>query len=58
VVLTNEGEALLAKLAPSHLDSVRRHVFDHLNPSDVEALATGLDKIARHLHDLRGTGEL
>lgn len=53
VVLTDEGMALLEEIAPRHLASVRRHVFDHLTRTDVKTMATGLGKVAQHLHDLR-----
>lgn len=53
VVLTDEGFRFLADLAPEHLGHVRRHVFDHLTPTDVDRLGTSLSKIAEHLHDER-----
>lgn len=53
VVLTDEGHALLVEVAPLHLDSVRRHVFDHLDRGDVTAMAAGLAKVAEHLHTRR-----
>lgn len=39
-VLTDAGSALLADTAPHHVDSVRRHIFDHLNAEQVDAMAT------------------
>ncbi|MEQ8839565.1 MAG: MarR family transcriptional regulator [Acidimicrobiales bacterium] len=56
VVLTEAGYDLLVEVAPNHLDSVRRLVFDHLDTDDVAALAVGLGKVAEHLHALR-TGD-
>ncbi len=53
VVLTDEGWQLLKRIAPLHLQSVRRHTFDHLSKADVRALAKGLDKVAAHLRELR-----
>jgi DNA-binding MarR family transcriptional regulator len=53
VVLTERGHARLVEIAPLHLDSVRRHVFDHLDRADITAMATGLAKVAEHLHALR-----
>lgn len=53
VVLTDRGYMLLDEIAPRHLDSVRTHVFDHLDRADVVAMTTGLEKVARHLHDHR-----
>ena len=53
VVLTEQGHALLVDIAPSHLESVREHVFDHLDRDEVQAMATGLGKVAEHLHARR-----
>jgi DNA-binding MarR family transcriptional regulator len=48
-VLTDEGFAALERAAPPHVDSVRRHLFDHLSTEQVaqltaisEAVLTGL----------------
>ena len=57
VVLTDEGYSTLVELAPRHLESVRRLVFDHLSRDDARAIATGLGKVAAHLHDLRGCAD-
>jgi DNA-binding MarR family transcriptional regulator len=38
-VLTDEGEALLAKARPTHLDGVRAKFLAHLEPADYERLA-------------------
>ena len=53
VVLTEQGHGLLVRIAPRHLESAREHVFDHLDRDDVQALATGLGKVAEHLHARR-----
>src|SRR6266851_167076 len=37
-VLTDEGYAVLKAAAPSHVESVRRHVFDQLTPEQVAQL--------------------
>lgn len=37
-VLTDEGMALLERTAPGHVEMVRRAVFDHLDPEQVEQL--------------------
>ncbi|SPF01926.1 MarR family winged helix-turn-helix transcriptional regulator [Streptomyces sp. MA5143a] len=34
-VLTDEGLALLERLAPGHVESVRKAVFDHLTPEQI-----------------------
>lgn len=44
--LTDEGYAVLAAAAPSHVESVRRHVFDLLSPEEVTALGESSLKIA------------
>ena len=38
--LTPAGFAALGKAAPDHVASVRRHIFDHLDGDQVEALAS------------------
>ena len=38
--LTDAGQALVTRAAPGHVDAVRRLVFDHLTPEQVEALTT------------------
>lgn len=44
-VLTEDGLQQLEKAWPSHLRSVRRHVFDQLDGADVAALARALGKL-------------
>ncbi len=46
VSLTGEGMSRLEQAAPDHVESVRRTVFDHLDPGDVPALRRFLDGIA------------
>ena len=38
--LTPAGFAVLEQAAPDHVASVRRHIFDHLDSDQVEALAS------------------
>ena len=45
-VLTDAGLARLEKAWPTHLASVRRHVFDHLGELDLCALARALQNVA------------
>lgn len=45
-VLTDAGLARLEKAWPTHLASVRRHVFDHLHDIDLAQLASALQRIA------------
>jgi DNA-binding MarR family transcriptional regulator len=37
-VLTDEGRAALARVAPAHVASVRRRVFDHLSDVEIDVL--------------------
>ena len=43
--LTPSGFAALEKAAPDHVASVRRHIFDHLDGDQVEALASVFQSI-------------
>jgi DNA-binding MarR family transcriptional regulator len=45
-VLTDEGLARLREAWPTHLASVRRHIFDHLEGLDLDDLAAALNKMA------------
>jgi DNA-binding MarR family transcriptional regulator len=45
-VLTDSGLARLREAWPSHLESVRRRIFDHLGDLDLGTLAKALDAIA------------
>jgi DNA-binding MarR family transcriptional regulator len=38
-VLTGEGWNHLERAAPTHVESVRRHVLDHLDERDIKAMA-------------------
>ena len=48
-LLTDAGFAVLEAAAPGHVEGVRRNVFDQLTPSQVEALGTISQKVARQL---------
>lgn len=50
-VLTDLGRQKLADAAPSHVASVRHHIFDHLTPDQVDAMAEIFTAIARGLDD-------
>ena len=50
-VLTEEGRDVLAAAAPTHVESVRRHIFDHLDDGQVDAMAGIFAAIAHHLDD-------
>jgi DNA-binding MarR family transcriptional regulator len=46
-VLTNKGLAKLQKAAPDHVDSVRRHLLDLLNPTQTRQLGSILQSVRR-----------
>ena len=48
-VLTDDGHALLESAAPHHVASVRRHVFDHLDAAQVDAMGSIFTAIAAGL---------
>lgn len=48
-VLTDAGVQLLEATAPHHVASVRRHIFDHLDSSQVDAMASIFTAIANGL---------
>lgn len=48
-MLTSDGHALLASTAPHHVASVRRHIFDHLDATQVDAMASIFTAIAAGL---------
>jgi DNA-binding MarR family transcriptional regulator len=56
-LLTDAGFAVLEAAAPGHVEGVRRHVFDQLTPSQVEALGTISQKVAQRLADACPTTE-
>ena len=45
-VLTDKGLARLQEAWPTHLESVRRHIFDHLTGLDMCRLAEAFNGIA------------
>jgi len=49
--LTDEGFAALEAAAPGHVASVRRHVFDHLDDAQVDALASVFEAIRTGLEE-------
>lgn len=48
-VLTDEGMALLRSAAPAHVESVRSHLVDRLDPSELESLGKLLGRVAAPL---------
>jgi DNA-binding MarR family transcriptional regulator len=49
VELTDAGARTLEDAAPAHVDSVRRHLFDHLSPEQVDALDAMSHRVLDHL---------
>ena len=47
--ITEKGLALIKKVAPHHVASVRRHMIDLLSPSEIAAFGTGFAKIGKQL---------
>jgi DNA-binding MarR family transcriptional regulator len=48
-MLTDQGLETLRTAAPDHVDSVRRHIFDHLDDSQVDAFASIFTAIGKGL---------
>lgn len=55
-VLTDHGWETMQKVAPHHVESVRRHFIDLLSPGELQALKDYLMPIADHLRAQRGRG--
>ena len=47
--ITEKGLALIKKVAPHHVASVRRHMIDLLSPAEIAAFGTGFAKIGKQL---------
>ncbi|GLY40817.1 MarR family transcriptional regulator [Amycolatopsis sp. NBRC 101858] len=52
--LTDEGLALLAKAAPTHLEGVREHLIDLLSPAEQATIAAAFDRVLGHLSEVDG----
>ncbi|KUJ64479.1 MarR family transcriptional regulator [Streptomyces albus subsp. albus] len=52
-VLTDHGWETMRKVAPHHVEAVRRHFIDLLSAADLEALRSSLTPVAQHLRDQR-----
>ncbi|GAA3852014.1 MarR family winged helix-turn-helix transcriptional regulator [Streptomyces sedi] len=53
-VLTEQGWAVMRRVAPHHVESVRQHFIDLLSPEELDALRRALAPVADHLHQRRG----
>jgi len=47
--LTDEGMALLAKAAPTHVQGVREHLIDLLSPAEQATIAAAFERVQAHL---------
>lgn len=56
-VLTDAGRGLLESTAPHHVESVRRHIFDHLDPDQVAAMASIFSAIGAGIKANSGTSD-
>jgi DNA-binding MarR family transcriptional regulator len=54
-VLTEEGLAALAAAAPVHVESVRIHLFDQLDPQQLDQLRAISERLLEHLVAVNGT---
>ncbi|MFC0599450.1 MarR family winged helix-turn-helix transcriptional regulator [Streptomyces palmae] len=53
-VLTDHGWETMRKVAPHHVQAVRRHFIDLLSATDLAALHASLTPVAQHLREHRG----
>jgi DNA-binding MarR family transcriptional regulator len=53
--LTDTGLRVLESAAPVHVEGVRTHVFDQLDPGQLEELHRISERLLSHLVSLRGT---
>ena len=53
-VLTDEGRETIVAAAPGHVESIRRHLFAHLRPDQVSALAEVTQTVVEKLHSTCG----
>jgi DNA-binding MarR family transcriptional regulator len=49
VTITDEGREVLAKVFPGHIETVKSHLFESLDPADVDVLARVLTQVSGHL---------
>lgn len=52
-VLTDHGMRTMTDVAPHHVESVRRHFIDRLDPAELEAMRGALEPIADALREVR-----
>ena len=52
-VLTAEGMAAISRVAPYHVDTVRRHFIDRLSPRQLEQIRDAFEPIVEYLRKIR-----
>jgi DNA-binding MarR family transcriptional regulator len=52
-VLTGAGMATIERVAPYHVESVRRHFINLLTPEQLDALRAGYAMVTGHLREIR-----
>lgn len=52
-VLTPEGLATIERVAPAHVESVRRHYMDWLSPAQMSSITQAYEPIVAHLRKIR-----
>lgn len=57
-VLTDDGRRELERVAPHHVESVRRHLIDRVDPPDLEALARVFEAVRGGLDAAAGDDEI
>jgi DNA-binding MarR family transcriptional regulator len=52
-VITPRGSATIERVAPSHVDSVRRHFIDQVSPDHLGALTSAYEPVLNRLRQVR-----
>jgi DNA-binding MarR family transcriptional regulator len=52
-VLTDAGMSAILRVAPDHVDSVRRHFIDRLSPRQLEEIRDAFEPIVEYLRKIR-----
>ena len=52
-VITPRGQAIIERVAPSHVDSVRRHFIDQVSPEHLEVLTDAYEPVLDRLRKVR-----
>jgi DNA-binding MarR family transcriptional regulator len=52
-VITPRGMAMIERIAPSHVESVRRHFIDHIPPADLAVLTAAYGPVMERLRQVR-----